>query len=275
MTFSVSHWSGRLGNNIQQTANCIMAAEKYKSTFRQRLDHDIIPKFEVHFEKMFASDYTANARYYSWEACVHCEKGIYEGTNETGLSVEHIYRNMRKVCQTHIAPNLMVPKKEPLGDDTIVMHLRSGDNYHRIFDPPTNYVPNPLIFYLNLIESYDNCIVITEPDKENPIVHELEKIDKVQIQSSTVADDFATLMSAKNVALSGVGTFAMAAALCSSEIENLFTTDLLLTEHLNYTMMYNTDVDVQVMELGDDYIPVFPCSWKNTEEQRKFILEYR
>jgi hypothetical protein len=82
-------------------------------------------------------------------------------------------------------------------------------------------------------------------------------------------------MSAKNVALSGVGTFAMAAALCSSEIENLFTTDLLLTEHLNYTMMYNTDVDVQVMELGDDYIPVFPCSWKNTEEQRKFILEYR
>ena len=128
MTFSVSHWSGRLGNNIQQIANCIMAAEKYKCTFRQRLDHDIIPKFEVHFEKMFPSDYTANARYYSWEACVHCEKGIYEGTNETGLSVEHIYRNMRKVCRTHIAPNLMVPKKEPLGEDTIVMHLRSGDN---------------------------------------------------------------------------------------------------------------------------------------------------
>ncbi len=38
MTFSVSHWSGRLGNNIQQIANCIMAAEKYKCTFRQKLD---------------------------------------------------------------------------------------------------------------------------------------------------------------------------------------------------------------------------------------------
>ena len=55
------------------------------------------------------------------------------------------------------------------------------------------------------------------------------KIDKVKIQSSTVADDFATLMSAKNVALSGVGTFAMAAALCSTQIKNLYTTDLLLT----------------------------------------------
>ena len=55
MTFSVSHWSGRLGNNIQQIANCIMAAEKYKSTFRQKLDHDIISKYDVNFEKLLAS----------------------------------------------------------------------------------------------------------------------------------------------------------------------------------------------------------------------------
>ena len=274
MTFSVSHWSGRLGNNIQQIANCIMAAEKYKSTFRQKLDHDIISKYDVNFEELLASDWSGEGRYYSWEALTHCEKGIYEGGNETGLGVEHIYRNMRKTCQKHIAPNLILPQKQTLGEDTIVMHLRSGDNYHRIFDPPTNYIPNPLIFYLNLIESFDKCILITEPDRENPIVHELKKIDKVQIQSSTVADDFVTLMSAKNVALSGVGTFAMAAALCSSQIENLYTTDLLLTEHLNYTMLYNTNVNVHVMELPD-YLSVFPCSWMNTEEQRKFILEYQ
>ena len=274
MTFSVSHWSGRLGNNIQQIANCIMAAEKYKSTFRQKLDHDIISKYDVNFEKLLASDYTGQGRYYSWEPLVHCEKGIYEGGNETGLEVEHIYSNMHSVCKEYIAPNLKLPQKDTIGDDTIVMHLRSGDNYHRIFDPPTNYIPNPLIFYLNLIESYDKCILITEQDRENPIVHELSKIDKVQIQSSTVADDFATLMNAENVALSGVGTFAMAAALCSTTLKNLYTTDLLLTEHLNYTMLYNTNVDVHVMEL-DNYLPVFPCSWKNTEELRKFIIDYR
>ena len=274
MTFSVSHRSGRLGNNIQQIANCIMAAEKYKSTFRQKLDHDIISKYDVNFEELLASDWSGEGRYYSWEALTHCEKGIYEGGNETGLGVEYIYRNMRKTCQKHIAPNLKLPQKDTIGDDTIVMHLRSGDNYHRIFDPPTNYIPNPLIFYLNLIESYDKCILITEQDRENPIVHELSKIDKVQIQSSTVADDFATLMSAENVALSGVGTFAMAAALCSSTIKNLYTTDLLLTEHLNYTMLYNTSVNVNVMEL-ENYLHVFPCSWKNTEEQRKFIIDYR
>ena len=47
MTFEVSHWSGRLGNNVQQVANCIMAAEKHKSTFIQRLDHSIISNFKV------------------------------------------------------------------------------------------------------------------------------------------------------------------------------------------------------------------------------------
>ena len=270
MSYSVSNWSGRLGNNIQQVANCIMAAEKNNTDFTQVLDHDIISKFYVNFGSNIKYE---TGRFYTWEALVNCEQGCYEGSNETGVGVEHIYRNMRRVCK-RIAPNLNLPKKDPIGEDTIVMHLRSGDNYHRVFDPPTNYIPNPLIFYLNLIDSFDKCILITEPDRNNPIVHELMKIDKVKIQSSTVADDFATLMSARNVALSGVGTFAMAAALCSTQIKNLYTTDLLLTEHLNYTMMYTTDVEIHEMKL-DNYLPVFPCSWKNTEEQRKFILDYR
>jgi hypothetical protein len=248
-----------------------MSAEKHGGVFEQTLDHDIISKFVIPFGEAYTN---ASGRFYSWEALTHCEKGIYEGGNEIGVGVEHVYRNMQRICHVHVAPYLMIPHKSTLGEDTIVMHLRSGDNYHRIFDPPTNYIPNPLIFYLNLIESFDKCILITEEDRENPIVHELAKIDKVKIQSSTVEDDFATLMNAQNVALSGVGTFAMAAALCSSTLKNLYTTDLLLTEHLNYSMLYNTNVDVHVMEL-DNYLPVFPCSWKNTEEQRKFILEYR
>ena len=248
-----------------------MSAEKHGGVFEQTLDHDIISKFVIPFGE---ADTNASGRFYSWEALTHCEKGIYEGGNEIGVGVEHVYRNMERICKVHVAPYLVLPHSYPIGSDTIVMHLRSGDNYHRIFDPPTNYIPNPLIFYLNLIESYDKCILITEQDRENPIVHELAKIDKVQIQSSTVADDFATLMNAENVALSGVGTFAMAAALCSTTLKNLYTTDLLLTEHLNYTMLYKTSVDVNVMEL-DNYLPVFPCSWKNTEEQRKFILNYR
>ncbi len=80
MSFSVSHWSGRLGNNIQQVANCIMSAEKHHSTFDQQLDHDIISKFNVPFGDAGGS----SGRFYAWEALVHCEHGCYEGGNEIG-----------------------------------------------------------------------------------------------------------------------------------------------------------------------------------------------
>ena len=38
-------------------------------------------------------------------------------------------------------------------------------------------------------------------------------------------------------------------------------------------MLFNTDVEVHVMELGDEYIPVY-LAVGNTEEQRQFILDY-
>ena len=182
---------------------------------------------------------------------------------------------MRRICKYKIAPHLKLPKKDLIGDDTIVMHLRSGDHFEQLYDPPAfSYVPNPLIFYLNLIDSFDKCILVTEPDKDNPILQELEKIDKVQIQSTTVENDFATLMNAKNIALSGVGTFAIGAALCSTHVKDVYATDAYLTEHLNYNMLDPDEHSVHVMELPN-YIKTFPCSWKNDDEQRKFILDYR
>ena len=66
MTFEVSHWSGRLGNNVQQVANCIMAAEKYKSTFIQRLEHSIISNYKVDFNTMTDVFSGMGGRYYSW-----------------------------------------------------------------------------------------------------------------------------------------------------------------------------------------------------------------
>ena len=82
MAFTVSHWSGRTGNKIQQVANCIIAAEKYNTDFTQTLDHDIISKFTVNFG---SDNVNQSGRFYAWEALVHCEHGCYEGGNEIGV----------------------------------------------------------------------------------------------------------------------------------------------------------------------------------------------
>lgn len=257
MSVKISHWYGRLGNNIQQCAVGCMIAELLMTQF-ESIDHEIISKMHRAFG--YNTDEIVSKFFY-WE-------GPYK---EVNIPVEHIYRNMRRICKEYITPYLKLPTKSLIGDDTIVIHIRSGDIFDQVHPNGHQYTPNPLDFYNKLLANFEKAIVVTEPDTNNPIVEILRQNPKVTVQSSSVAEDFATLMSAKNLANSGVGTFCVAAALCSGNIENFYCTDLMLTEHLNYSMLINTDVNVHQLKLNN-YLQV--GEWTNTEDQRKFILEY-
>jgi len=257
MSVKISHWYGRLGNNIQQCAVGNMVAELLLGQF-ESIDHEIIAKHQITFGY---SDQEVSSKFFYWE-------GPYK---EVNLPDGHIYRNMRRVCKEYIAPHLKLPFRSPIDDDTIVIHIRSGDIFDQVHPNGHQYTPNPLDFYNKLVVNFEKAIVVTEPDTNNPIVEILRQNPKVTVQSSSVVEDFATLMSAKNLANSGVGTFCVAAALCSSNIQNFYCTDLMLTEHLNYSMLINTDVNVHQLKLNN-YLQV--GEWTNTEEQRNFIIEY-
>ena len=256
MTIKLSHWYGRLGNNIQQCAVGTMLAQESDDTF-ESLDHEIIEKYEASFGR--STREVSNKCFY-WEG-PYCE---------VPLSSEFISSSMRKVCKEYVYPHLKVPRVD-IPDDTIVIHIRSGDVFDKGVANPDQYVPNPLSFYMQLIDSFSTALVVTEDDEYNPVVQELKKHSKVTVQSLTVQEDFATMLAAKNLASSGVGTFAVAAALCSQNIENFYCSDVSISEHLNYHMLVGTDVKVHVMELKD-YLK--PGQWTNSDEQRQFILSY-
>ena len=258
MTVKLPHWYGRLGNNIQQCAIGTMVAQEAGGTFKQELDHDIIEKYETTFG---SSSEEQVSKFFYWE-------GPYR---EVTLSSGFITRSISQVCKEFVFPHLRVPRVS-VPDDTIVIHIRSGDVFDKGVANPDQYVPNPLDFYRQLLDSFDKALVVTEPDEYNPVVEELKRHSKVTVQSLSVAEDFATLMGAKNVASSGVGTFAIAAALCSQNIENFYCSDVSISEHLNYHMLVGTDVKVHVMDLNN-YIK--PGEWRNTDEQRQFILDYK
>ena len=278
MRYSVSHVGNRLGNDIQQFANSILLAKYYSGTVEQRLDHSIVDKFLISFGN---DGELVSGKFYAWEPLAHAELG-FAGGNELGISREYVYKNMREVCRDYLYPYLKIEHKEPLDDDTLVIHIRGGDVFDHVYDVPFNYVQNPWIYYEKLIEEFSKVIVVAEPEfssntttiNQSPILERLQHIYRVEIQSSSVAEDYATLLRAKNLATSGVGTFAISAALCSRNIKNLFVTNLCLTEHLNYNMMIDTDVIVHEMELPG-YIPIYQCSWRNDEAQRKFMMEYK
>ena len=64
----------------------------------------------------------------------------------------------------------------------------------------------------------------------------------------------------------------MAAVLCSENITDLYCTNICIEEHLNYKMLYNTDVTINMMVL-QDYIKT--GEWANTDEQREFLFSYK
>ena len=94
----LSHWYGRLGNNIQQCAvGTMMAAEL--NTYFESIDHEIIKKHRTGFGNNSSPVYS---KCFYWE-------GPYQ---EVNLPVETIYRNMRRVCKKWIYPQLDLPTKE-------------------------------------------------------------------------------------------------------------------------------------------------------------------
>ena len=235
----ISHWYGRLGNNIQQCAIAILVAQEIGATFKQQLDHDIIENYETKFG---SSSEEQVSKFFYWER-PYREVNIYS---------DFITQSIHKVCKKFIFPHLPVPRIS-IPDDTIVIHITSGDVFDKGVANPDQYVPNPLDFYRQLLDSFDKALVDTEPDQNNPVVEELKKHSKVTVQSLSVAEDFATLMGAKNVASSGVGTFAVAAALCSQRIEKFYCTNVSISEHLNCHMLVGNQVEVHCMDL-DNYI---------------------
>ena len=253
----LSHWYGRLGNNIQQCALGTMCARNVRGTF-ESLDHEIIFPHKTSFGN---SDENQVSKFFYYE-------GNYK---EVDLEPSQIYEEMREICRDFVRPHLDLPRVV-VPDDTIVIHIRSGDVFDRGVSNPDQYVPNPLDFYMQLLDSHDRALVVTEPDNHNPVVEELKRHGKVTVQSLTVQEDFATMLAAKHLASSGVGTFAIAAALCSKNIENFYCSNVHISEHLNWKMLIDTDVKVHLMELHN-YLQ--PGEWKNTDEQRQFILSYR
>ena len=256
MTIKISHWSGRLGNNIQQCAVGTLLAENLQTSFRS-ISH---PFINLHETKFGDVNYDITGKFFYWEG-PYCE---------VNLSPEHIYKNMRRICKNYLSHYIDVPKID-VPDDTIVIHIRSGDVFNKLYQAPEQYAPNPLSYYTKLIESFERAIVVTEQDQWNPIVRELAWNPKVTIQRGTVEEDFGTLIGAKHVANSGVGTFAVAAALCSKKITNFYCTDLAISEHLNYKMLLDSGVRVHQMHLTNYLLP---GEWRNTNEQRQFILDY-
>ena len=300
MSFTLNTWFGRLGNNVQQISNAIHYAKTHKLNYIGR-DHPLINKFDVIFgdagapcgRYFLASDFAHDPKDLQSERSLICQKYIlpqFKFTIAKPLPADTLVIHLRggdTLSGTNIfyVPNpLSFYKKiiksyakvllvaEPTGG-RIVQLAKEGGYWN-------GQELNPIISKLLEIDNVSLQQSSLDAHVDANLVHDdsIEDIPDhykgcLPVELRAVAKDFSTLLRAQNLATSGVGTFPLAAALCSKNLKKFHYSNLFLREHLNPTLLEKSMLELIETPIdADNYIQI--GDWRNTPDQRKTLLTF-
>lgn len=256
----IRRWFGRLGNNIQQLSNGIYFCKKENAHFTSP-EHPMINAIDLCFG---TTKYNIPETSHNWFY-------FFKGSDaDFKLDVDDLNKSRKKICEDFILPNLKIDQtkiREPLPDDHLVIHLRSGDIFTHW---PSMHPQNPLVYYMSLLNLFEFNVSVVAEDERHPFVEVFKKL-KVPVEVLSVEDTYTKLLRAVSLATSGIGSFPMSAALCSKNLKRFYCTDLFLEESLN-PLMLKDHLEVYMMNLGDKYIKV--GEWKYSPETFEKLYNY-
>jgi hypothetical protein len=288
VNFRLSGWYGRAGNNIQQLIVVIAHAEAFRGSVQ--LDGDllatgqlgaIVRPFRLDFGDGGSSGATAlltgtffHYMEFGFSRSNPRRMGFARGDaprRDGLLGQRHIHRQAHRIARSHLLPHLRTPDRIRSRDEmegTLVIHLRGGDvaNLENRY-----YVTNPLHYYRELSHRHRRALIVTEPGSTHPLLAAVQSLFPVHdVVSGSVAGDFQLLRQAVHLATSGVGTFAVAAALLSERLRHFHCTDVFLIEHLNPRMLDTARVEVDMLRL-----PGFQEAWLRSRDRLGLLLHWR
>jgi hypothetical protein len=177
----------------------------------------------------------------------------------------------REILKNYILPHIKLKSvdSENVNDNTLVIHIRSGDIFGGWVH--NNYIQPPLSFYKKIINEfeYSDILIVTQPDKKNPCIDGLLSWNpNIKLQCGTLREDISAILKAKNLVI-GFGTFGWMLSLISDRIHNLYCplvcTDIFDTQYQTPPFNINRYVFEDYIKMGD---------WKNTESQRKMMMTH-
>uniref|UniRef100_A0AB39J946 Glycosyltransferase n=1 Tax=Florenciella sp. virus SA2 TaxID=3240092 RepID=A0AB39J946_9VIRU len=249
----INTWIGRTGNNILQLVRAIHYAILN--------NHDII---------IFKNNYLLNSNAITIKLQNKNELQMIDSffsLKKYNIIDPEPYL-MKEYFQKYIKPifKIKLDENNTIIDDKIVyIHFRGGDIFSN--NPHKAYVQPPLSYYKNIINNYDNTVLVCE-DKKNPCINELLKQENTQYISNTIEKDLSILSNVSNLVI-GFGTFGFLLYLMNLKLKNLYIPDFFVDELPKGS--WGNDLKIHIIELPD-YIKV--GDWKNNTEQRKLMLEY-
>lgn len=286
--FVLNNWYGRHGNNIQQILIGILHAEFFRSEFDlsdSMLKAGRLCEFFSERTFRFGAEAKDNSFYcfasnFFWFNEFSFRKNSFYRIHahpdmkprlESLLPAAYIEKEIHRVATQHLQSILLVPKsysrRTTTADNSLVIHLRSGD-VQRLDN--TYYSVNPLYYYRCIAAFHHNALIVTEPGPPHALLGEIQGLfQDCRVVSGSARDDFEILRQARLLASSGVGTFAVAAALLSTNLEKFYCSNLYMDEHLNPKMLSRNRIDVIEIDL-----PGYREKWARTADRLSLAYNY-
>lgn len=265
ITLELDRWYGRLGNNIQQICVGIAFARRLGAEFRSP-HHPMINPIRARFG---VGGFTIWGRFFFFDSS--SAKKV-----DVTLNSSEVVNAVNKIGVEFVYPALKIFVQPALPSETLVIHLRGGDVYE-IEASIGDYTQNPVDYFVSLIQRFEKTVVVHEKlsgNRPHPLLEGIFRdLDNSCVclvtQSSIVENDFGVLLAAQHLASSGVGTFAVAAALLSPNLKKFYCTDLYLRSHLNPEMLPSEKVEMTHLT---GYIPIgaWDTSYRTLRIQQQF-----
>ena len=267
----------RLGNNLQQ----LLLAKHHQLTFGCAIEiddslkqaccelgapKDYLWPHEKLRNKPNQYLYTINTNLFFFENHKPLWKNTYIDSQAFLNSIPYLLNPLKKEL-TQRNHRLI---KNLSQDNSVYVHIRAGDIANL---ESKEYITNPMSYYEWLASLSNEFCIVTEPNCSHPLIGSIcDALGATRIVSSATAiDDFYVLASCKRMATSGVGTFAIAAALLNESLESIAFSNAYRTEHLNPTM-------IKAKTLKSEYKlnEVFFNKWaiSDPKERLKLLLNY-
>ncbi|MEM9772396.1 MAG: hypothetical protein AAF889_12510 [Cyanobacteria bacterium P01_D01_bin.73] len=256
----ISAWQGRLGNNLEQLSTAMCVANKTKSLLTIP-DHPIFRPESVGHTISFLDGPIRS----QWTDL------FTDSLYSLGFKASDQVR--RKALLSLPGAFLGFIPDRRITEDTLVIHLRSGD----IFSDALNdfYWQPPLAFYRKLIisEGYMDIVIVTETDNINPcaqgLIESLEgEVDSIRLQTDSLQNDINTVLSATNLVASN-SSFSFGLALASHRIKRWYR---FLPGCDRWDFSAIDDVE-QIDWISPDF-PGEDVSWSDVDAARKRLLDY-
>jgi hypothetical protein len=265
MVYKLEQWYGRLGNNIIQLYNLLSVA-LYNNTDVIIPPHKFLNKTLIKINNEIGSnEFEPNEKFFF-------KKNLIKNN---GILPEVFDINKDKVeC---ILRDLFIIKSDTetcLGDNDVVIHIRSGDIFKDGQKNTCHYTPAPLSYYTEILNNNNfEKIYIAAEDKKNPCIDKLLQLyPNIIFKQQKLEDDINLILRTKNIICS-IGTFIPSLLMLSKNIKNVYMNDFdynINTE--NY--IKNINGNIIVFDYSEYYKRIGKFWW-NTELHYYTMLNYK